>query len=369
MPLSDIVNVSISRETAKLSKQAFNTIAILSEEVNSSNNIEFASTLDEVADLLTNGEDDMAYKVAQTIFMQNPRPSKIALIPVSTTASTTVTDDLDAANEASSDWYMLVYAPKTISTALENMKLVADWVETKTKICGLVSNESNIVDTTAVDDKTTIAAYIKSKEYARTFVCYSENCDSTAGDPEFLNAAILSVISTWTPGSYTCKFKKLVGVTPSSLTSTQLTNAEGKYVNTYVSMAGRGMFQHGTVGEGEWIDVIIFCDWQVSLIQNNVALALLTSKKVPFDDVGLGVIGSAVSAGLEAGISSGGYTAMQVDEDGNTIGGYILSVPKASEISASDKNARKISSDTPITFIGFLSGAIHSVTIQGKVTV
>lgn len=365
MPLSDIVNVSISRETAKLSKQAFNTIAILSEEVNSSNNIEFASTLDEVADLLTGGEDAMAYKVAQTIFMQNPRPSKIALIPV----STTVTDALDAANEASSDWYMLVYAPETISSALDNMKLVADWVETKTKICGLVSNDSEIVDETAVDDKTTIAAYIKSKEYARTFVCYSENCDSTADDPEFLNAAILSVISTWTPGSYTCKFKKLVGVTPSSLTSTQLTNAEGKYVNTYVSMAGRGMFQHGTVGEGEWIDVIIFCDWQVSLIQNNVALALLTSKKVPFDDVGLGVIGSAVSAGLEAGISSGGYTAMQVDEDGNTIGGYILSVPKASEISASDKNARKISSDTPITFIGFLSGAIHSVTIQGKVTV
>lgn len=365
MPLSDIVNVSISRETAKLSKQAFNTIAILSEEVNSSNNIEFASTLDEVAALLTDGEDAMAYKVAQTIFMQNPRPNKIALIP----ASTTVTDALDAANEASSDWYMLVYAPKTISAALEDMQLVADWVETKTKICGLVSNDSNIVDTTAVDDKTTIAAYIKSKTYARTFVCYSENCDSTADDPEFLNAAILSVISTWTPGSYTCKFKKLVGVTPSSLTSTQLTNAEGKSVNTYVSMAGRGMFQHGTVGEGEWIDVIIFCDWQVSLIQNNVALALLTSKKVPFDDVGLGVIGSAVSAGLEAGISSGGYTAMQVDEDGNTIGGYILSVPKASEINASDKNARKISSDTPITFIGFLSGAIHSVTIQGKVTV
>lgn len=365
MPLSDIVNVSISRETAKLSKQAFNTIAILSEEVNSSNNIEFASTLDEVAALLTGGEDAMVYKVAQTIFMQNPRPNKIALIPV----STPVTDALDAANEASSDWYMLVYAPTTISTALADMKLVADWVETKTKICGLVSNDSDIVDTTAVDDETTIAAYIKSKTYARTFVCYSENCDSTADDPEFLNAAILSVISTWTPGSYTCKFKKLVGVTPSSLTSTQLTNAEGKYVNTYVSMAGRGMFQHGTVGEGEWIDVIIFCDWQVSLIQNNVALALLTSKKVPFDDVGLGVIGSAVSAGLEAGISSGGYTAMQVDEDGNTIGGYILSVPKASEISASDKNARKISSDTPITFIGFLSGAIHSVTIQGKVTV
>lgn len=365
MPLSDIVNVSISRETAKLSKQAFNTIAILSEEVNSSNNIEFASTLDEVADLLTGGEDAMAYKVAQTIFMQNPRPNKIALIPV----STTVTDALDAANEASSDWYMLVYAPTTISTALADMKLVADWVETKTKICGLVSNDSDIVDTTAVADETTIAAYIKSNSYARTFVCYSENCDSTADDPEFLNAAILSVISTWTPGSYTCKFKKLVGVTPSSLTSTQLTNAEGKYVNTYVSMASRGMFQHGTVGEGEWIDVIIFCDWQVSLIQNNVALALLTSKKVPFDDVGLGVIGSAVSAGLEAGISSGGYTAMQVDEDGNTIGGYILSVPKASEISASDKNAREISSDTPITFIGFLSGAIHSVTIQGKVTV
>lgn len=367
MSLSDVVNVSITRDTATVSTIAFDTIALLSSEVNTANKIEFVSSLEAAKELLTGGSEAFAYKVLATIFMQNPHPSRVALIPYSLSGS--VTDALDDAVEASDDWYYLVFAPADHTDITGTMEDIADWVETKIKVCGLVTKDVNVINKSAVEDEASIAYYINNKGYARTFVCYDANCDSNATSPQFINAAILSVISTWTPGSYTCKFKKLAGVTPSKLTSTQLANAEAKNVNTYVSKGDRGMFQQGTTGEGEWIDTIVFSDWIKSQIGVNVFSSLINNKKIPFDDVGLGIIESKVSAALEAGISSGGFTQLQKDEDGNVTGGYVIMTPKASEISSNDKNARRISSSNPIRFIGFLSGAIHAVTIQGSITV
>jgi hypothetical protein len=364
MSLSDVVNVSITRDTATVSTIAFDTIALLSSEVNTANKIEFVSSLEAAKELLTGGSEALAYTVLSNIFMQNPHPSKVALIPYT---AGDVVDALDDAVEANNNWYYLVFAPVNNAAALDDMKSIADWIETKTKVCGLVTKDATVI--TDSEDATSIAAYLKSKGYARTYICYDADCDDSASSPQFINAGIASLISTWTPGSYTCKFKKLSGVAPSNLTSTQLTNAENKNVNTYISVAGRGMFQHGVVAEGEWIDTIVFCDWIKSQIEVNVFSALINNKKIPFDDVGIGIIESKISAALEAGISSGGFTQLQKDEDGNVIGGYVIMTPKASEISANDKNARKITSSNPIRFIGFLSGAIHAVTIQGSVTV
>lgn len=566
MPLSDVVNVIIDRETASVAQDSFDIIALMSSEVNSHNKVEFASSLSGVKDLLIGGSGGEAYRIAQAIFSQNPCPKRVALIPIksviacvysgdlaendkislivngtkytetydtSTAATLTalaeainaglsgagasaasgvflfdstsavsklsvkvdlsevaststflmhvsrfvditfsgtwtaagsvalkingttitqafstsldnsmsalaealeagvsavslaawtdastrltiyakanneirvegvtisgvtgtldyvsaghrvdddsVTDILDAARQENNSWYGLIYVPyitydsiaeAAVSTEIANIKAIADWTEANRKLCGIFTDEPNSIDQTVTADTTTLAAYVKSKGYARSFVVHTPNASMcSVNGVEAPNAAILAKVFPWTPGSYTCKFKKLAGVTPTTYTDTQAINADAKSLNTYVSMGGQSMFQQGKVGEGEWIDTIIFCDWIRSLIETNVFSALVNAKKVPFDDVGISVIGSQIEAALEAGVSSGGFTRHLRDADGNVIGGFVVTLPKASEISDNDKNNRTISSTNPIEFIGYLSGAIHAVTIQGKVRV
>jgi hypothetical protein len=64
-------------------------------------------------------------------------------------------------------------------------------------------------------------------------------------------------------------------------------------------------------------------------------------------------------------MDQGGFTKMAFTSDGVQYGGYVVTVPKAVDISDSDKALRKV---TGITFTGWLAGAIHLVEINGVVT-
>ena len=126
------------------------------------------------------------------------------------------------------------------------------------------------------------------------------------------------------------------------------------------------------MGGNEWIDTIIGIDWMTGLIKTTVFGVEVNTQKIPYDDRGLALIGSAVSSALSQGLPSADYSGLftekLVDKDGVVIGGYIVSIVKASTISANDKNSRILPSGA-VTFIAYLSGAINSVAISGVVTV
>ena len=560
MPLSDIVDITISRETASLAQETFDIIAVMSREVNSHYPVEYISSSSEAREKLHGGIGGETYRVVQSIFSQNPRPKTIALIPIKsiavfyysgtildgdsiimtvngteyiedfeTDADTTLDNLASAINTAFGDtvavnnsdglftidtgsgtdylsasvnlsgiltgsflmdegknldisfsndswsadgsvvfkingttvsvgfstsvdntmsvavkaaleaaypdviadvvwdaqanrlsliqkkdselflqsvtfsgitgtmafssaqrrnddesvtailgavqaydnsFYGLVYVPYNVDTTeIANIKLISDWVEANKKIFAISTDETNSVNLSVSADTASLAYYVKSKGYVRSFASYSPYASASSGFYEAPGAAVLGKVFPWTPGSYTCKFLNLAGVTVESLTATQVINADAKNLNTYISMGGRGMYQQGTVGAGEFIDVIIFIDWLHSQIQTNVFSALINNKKVPFDDTGLGLLGGKVMAALEAGIKSGGMTEHLKDEDGNIIGGYVVYIPKASEVLDNDKASRKLSNANPIRFTAFISGAIHALKIEGKVTV
>jgi hypothetical protein len=274
---------------------------------------------------------------------------------------------LDAVKLVSNAWYGLLDTagifPLTAITA--NQKLIAAWAETNLKFYGASSSDAITVNTAAASDTTSLAYYFKAQAYTRSFVAYSASADTS-----FPAAALLGKIMPLKPGSYTAKFKTLTGVIADALTPTQETNALAKNAMIYTTIGGIDMTSEGKVASGEWIDTIIGIDWMTGLIQTNVFAVEVNNPKVPYDDRGISAIGEAVGLALSQGLPSGNYpglfTPMMRDKDGNIIGGYVITLPKASAVTANDKNLRVLNN---VQFTAFLSGAIHSMVISGVVTV
>lgn len=358
MPLEDIVNVSITRDTVTVSRASFNVVLILTADstITPRTKSYGKSELATLASELTGGTASLAYIMASAIFAQNPSCTSLKVGKIEV-GDATVTDALNAIAAYDNDWYGLVFGDRTKADQL----LVAAWAETNKKICALGSADADIVDVAVGSDTTTLAYSLKNSSYARSFCFYLSNAATQGPD-----AAILGKVLPFDPGSYTAKFKTLAGISADALTTTQETNALNKNAMIYTEVGGVNITQDGKVAEGEWIDTIIFIDWLESRIRESVYGLLVSQKKVPYDDSGISAVVGQIQVPLDQAIANGALTAIERDRDGNVIGGYEIRAPLARNVSSSDKNNRILND---VEFTAYLSGAIHAVTIQGVVTV
>lgn len=79
MPLEDIVNVTITRETVTVEREAFDLIAIIGPNVNTATRLESFTKLSSIADALAGGSNAPEYLAAQAVLSQNPRCKRVAL--------------------------------------------------------------------------------------------------------------------------------------------------------------------------------------------------------------------------------------------------------------------------------------------------
>lgn len=198
---------------------------------------------------------------------------------------------------------------------------------------------------------TGIGSTLKTAAYVRTVFSYNER------PWQFLGAAWAGKVLPQDPGSATWKFKTLAGITPSTLTATQIGLLEGKNVNYYSTIAGINIMQQGKSASGEFVDVTQGIDWLTQRLMERIFGDLANSLKIPFTDTGIGVIESDVRAQLREGINVGFLAASPEP---------VVTVPKAADISTANKALRKL---TGVEFSATLAGAIHSVTITGTVSV
>ena len=263
---------------------------------------------------------------------------------------------LDAILLEQPDWYGLVAATRTYAKQV----LVADWTETNKRFFAAGSADLNIINQTVSGDTTSIAAYVKNNNLERTAVVFTKNAASEAPD-----AALLGKILPFDPGTYTAKFKTLSSVTVDVLTSTQSTNARAKYANVYENIGGVDIIREGQVGANEFIDIVIFIDWLTARITESVYQSLVSPLKVPYTVVGIMMVKGAIETPLKIGQNRGGISPNQFDSQKKQIGGYYIETPDFEAIPTADKIARTL---TDVKFTAFLAGAIHSVVINGTVT-
>jgi hypothetical protein len=354
--LSEIVEVTISRETAAVSQAGFGTPMVMGENL-TTGRIAYVTTLAEAAAALDGGSSDPEYAAVAAAFSQNPRPQRMAI--GHTDGIETVTAALDAILEADSDWYGLVLVSRTQQDQLD----AAAWALANEKLFFTADDDADIIDV-AEGAATDLAKQLKDLSNDRAAVWYHQTADGSGTD-QWADSAAAGMILPRDPGSYTAKFKELKGVTVSGLTPTQSKNALDKNANVYQEIGGINMMREGTTAQGEYIDVMHFIDWLKARITENVFGHLVRSAKVPYTDGGIKGIEDKVKEILQIGQDRGGISPTAFDSDGVQIGGFFTSVPALEDIPSNDK-ANRVLND--VKFTAFLAGAIHKVVIQGIVT-
>jgi len=117
------------------------------------------------------------------------------------------------------------------------------------------------------------------------------------------------------------------------------------------------------VAAGEWIDVIRGRDWLKDLIQTNMVMMMINRAKVPYTDAGIQLCVTNLRKSLQQGVSVGYIAPDEIDADGNTVPGFVITAPISSEIDPLVKASRVLTLD----FSARLAGAIHVLNVSGSV--
>jgi len=361
--ISSIITVNITRQTQALSQASFGIINIVGENSSTGNRIDFYTTLSDVAAGLDNGTADPEYFAAREIFSQSPTVEKIA-ISHKEVGDVDYSAALDAIKLIDNSWYGLIVASRTVS----EQQNVADWTQANEKVAAFASagtgtpgTDNDFLDEADGTDVTSIGYYIKTNAHFRSMGIYS-----LAAATKYVDAGMFGVALPKTPGTYTMAFKTISGATVDKLTTTQSLNVYNKYSNTYTEVGGKNLLLFSKIGDGDYIDTIIFVDWLKARIAENVFGLLARHDKIPYSDAGISQVKSAINQILSIAQTNGALTETTFDPDTDVqTGGYVINVPLASSIPVNDKAARNL---TGITFTAWYSGAVHTVQINGTLT-
>lgn len=358
MDLSKIVAVNVTRETKILSERAFGTMLIIGESGTFTERAKLfgEGELETLAGELTGGESAMEYIQASTVFAQEQHIPAV-LVGKKLVGDASWTAALNACKNTNPDFFGVV----TTSRTLAEQKQVAEWCQANGKMCIIVSADANIVDQTAIVDVTSIAWYVKSNSLSNVCVYYDVNAATKA-----IDAGCMGYYLALVPGSYTGAFKTIALVTVNSLTEGQSKNAHDKYCSTYEMVLDNSKVFFSWTGSGEFFDIIHFAYWLVARIQEANLRILFNTLKSPMTDNGIVGHENATQSVLEFGITNGGLSVLKFDAAGKQVGGYWTKFPKIESVASNDKAARRVSG---AKFRGWLAGAIHSLTIDGVLTV
>lgn len=358
--IKTVITVSITKETKPIGEKGFATLLIVGPNPTFSDRAKFY-TEDELSSLasdLTGGDTALEYVMAAKVFSQSPHINRVC-IGKKAGGDANYTAAMNAILAFTQDFYGVVAATRTIA----EQKLVADWVQANERVAVFYCPDANIVDQTLAADTTSLAKYLKTNTMDR---CAAITGTSTETE-DAKDAALLGLILTWTPGSYTAAHKSLIGCATSDFNATQTKNAHDKYCSTYETIGENNIVLFGWVGSGEYLDIPIFADWLVARISEAVLGVKIRNKKVPFIDGGITAIQNAISKVLQTGIDNKGISPLQFDKNtGEQLGGFYVTVPLAKDVSANDKANRKL---TNVKFKAWLAGAIHTTAIEGTLTV
>lgn len=258
-----------------------------------------------------------------------------------------LTEAFSAIKEADDDFYFVSIE----SHSPADIEEMADVIEAESKIFVTSYNGSDATDPTDTQD---IGSVLQAKDLARTMLIYAENPD------EYPEMAFVGLQAPKDPGSTTWKFKTVSGVTVSRLTTTQSLTLKGtrfdygKGYNTYENFGGRNILSEGRMVNGEFVDIIRFADWLEARMRERIYLTLVNSEKIPYTAAGFAIIEGRMREVLQEGVAVGG------------LGSFNVTVPNPRTL---DPNLRANRVAEGFEFVGVLAGAVHFVSVQGRLTI
>lgn len=367
VPYSRVVDVRLTRNDNFPNRAGFGVPLILSEivsdvtagAVDAATRTKVYGTLQEV--LEDWGPMTGAYLAAQRIFGQNPQPLQIKIGYMDDATATQYPVDLGIIKEYDDDWYFLLpTSTGTWTDDVTKVKALADWTETQTKQCFVMSYDAN---TENPADTTSVAASLKEL-YDRTSVFYH---DVIGTNSHAAMAAYCATRNFDDAGSaYTGKFKELAGIPVVDKGSAAiqavtgfvpgqgLNETQGHSANTYINIGGQAFNVEGQTLKRSFIDEIHFQDWLVARTQEEILGVFLNTASVPYTDQGMNLLVQAVQNVLLRARNAG-LVADMIDENG-LARRFLIEVPRVSTVSAAQRRQRI----APAIRVSFrYAGAIH----------
>jgi len=262
-------------------------------------------------------------------------------------ADETYAVSLAAIIAADSDWYGLVSQARLKADILANSAIIE--AQDPPKVYGVSTDDADVLS--GAGGNVLEALYALS--YDRTYYQYSAD---TAKYPE---AAVFGYALPKSPGSYTLKFKPLVGISTDDLTTAQKNIIKAKNGNFYEEGPGINMISsEGVVVSGEYFDIIVGTDWVQVRMAEDVLLLLVNNEKVPFTDAGTGLVAAEIQNRLTIA-SKAPYNILILES-------IVVYVPLRADVPSADRLERLLEN---CTFSANYQGALHKVGIQGKLSV
>ncbi len=258
-------------------------------------------------------------------------------------ADPTIATALAAILAADSDWYALI----TTFNSKALVDAAASWCETNGRLYVVQTQDSACINT-ALSGTDDVMESLKGNAYAHAAAIYSED---TA---DFADAAWVGNRIVDLPGSNTWKFATLASVLIGNYSSTQRSNVRAKKGNFYEDIAGVGITQDGFVSSGSYIDFTIYKDYLTARLGEGIFAALAQSRKTPYDDGGIAIIGNVITAQLQSDADRGAILK----------GTWFVTLPKSADIPAggADRLARILNG---VKFYAEYADPIQSVAVAG----
>lgn len=312
--------VNIQKKTVAVSERGFGTILILDNK----KDIDFKYV---DADNLE-GIDGAVLDIAKRLFMQKPQPQNVAIFG----KAGTIDAAFNAALEANSDFFFVV---STDNTA-ESIKKLAELAQVHNKIYGVTVN--------------TIAEAKKlyGEVNENVFVMYHD-------DKKAYAAEAMTVIMSYKVGGKTAKFKTIQGVRAAKVSLTELDELHKNNIFTYIEKLGVLQTTEGKVLSGEYIDIVLGEYWIRFKMEEALQRLALVNDKIPYTNVGIGMIVGACEAVLSRAVDQG------IVEKGQ----YMVDYKLREDVPSNDVALRKYDY---VMWTAMLQGAIHTGQISGILT-
>jgi hypothetical protein len=205
---------------------------------------------------------------------------------------------------------------------------------------------------TAAGTTTDVASDLEAAAYDRT-VFIQSNYNSQYSGVRWMGKMLPK-----DPGSATWAYKTLTGVTVSAFTAAQLTGLNGKTANHYTTVGGVNITQKGYAASGEFVDITRGVDWFKVRLQERIYRLLVNNDKIAYEDAGA-LAYAEILAQLEEGEKQNVIAPNTEDTP------WAITVPDVGDISATNKGNRVF---PDVEFSAYLSGAVHTFTIQGTLS-
>lgn len=297
---------------------------------------------------------------ATAVFSQSPTIPRVMIgrRDAADANYTAVMDAIEAVNPAG--WYA-----HTIESRVQaDIALVGAWTETRRKIFAAQTSDAGVLAGTAG----TTGLVLQAANYNRTFLQYH------GVNTEYQDGAILGRGLAMDPdaerGKGTFAYKQVSGIaTPDTISEAQATNLRTANVNYYgLASAPSGVdlarfFYPGVMASGRFIDTTLTNDWLEARLQEALLGAFIAAPtQIDYDDGGLQYLRGVAASVFERGCVNGHFVRDAISTQTNRRTPWV-DVPKFSQISPTDRAARRMSMTAEAVYKGAIQ-RVASFTIN-----